>query len=141
MNERHRHPLHGLRPPGAPPGLRRRTLDAARAVGAAPAQEPERSLTDRAWESRPLRLAWAAGLALLIGANLYLDYLDRGAIRAAPEARLERAATIRGAAPPSAPSDSRTLLAARGEVLHALLGDPLGRGGEAPTHHEIRRTP
>lgn len=142
MNEDRHRPLFGLRPPGAPPGLRRRAVDVARAAGVedlatggAPAPAP--SLTDRLWESRPLRLAWAAVFAALIGVNLYLD---RGAIRPTPADRV--ASADRPSTPDRrAPAEPRTLLAARVEVFQALLGEPVERAGDRPSTREPRRTP
>ena len=112
MSRTPRHPFHGLLPPPAPADLRRRVLDAARAVPAEPAGAPRtapRGLTDRLWESLPLRLAWALLVLLLLSTNAFLDSAARapGAARPAPEPGRVR------------------LLDAHEAVLRALLdGDP-----------------
>lgn len=63
-------PLAGLAPPGAPPELRVRVLAASRAALLA---EPEpRDRWKTIWESRPLRLAWAASFLLLLGGHAVL---------------------------------------------------------------------
>lgn len=142
MNEDRHRPLSGLRPPGAPLGLRRRVLDAARAarvedLATGGASAPGPSLTDRLWENRLLRLSWAAVFVALIGVNLYLD---RGTTRPEPADRVTNADRSSAGDRP-APAESRTLLAARGEVFDAVLGDPLERAGDRPSTHDPRRTP
>jgi len=138
--DRHR-PFRDLRPPAAPAGLRERALARARAAAEAGApaaldgkdrtdRPGRRGLTDRLWESRPLRMAWAAALVALVAVNLYLD---RAATRA-PE--------VRTAATSHRPAEEgpRTLLASRREVLEALLGDRPARRAEAPATHRPRST-
>jgi len=66
-----REPFGDLRPPKAPPALRQRVLQAAHRAARA---EPEPSLTERLWRSRPLRLAWAAAVVLLLSAHLSLQF-------------------------------------------------------------------
>ncbi len=58
----------GLRKPTAPLALRERVLDAALRVEPL----PPRSLEDRLFFSRPLRLAWAAAVVGLLAVNLQL---------------------------------------------------------------------
>ncbi len=58
--------LGGLVPPEPPGELHG---DVMRAATAALAREAPRDLWTRLWESRPLRLAWAAGVLLLLLAN------------------------------------------------------------------------
>lgn len=63
-------PLAGFAPPPAPPELRARVLAASRAALLAGPARPDRwSLL---WESRPLRLAWAASLLLLLAGHALL---------------------------------------------------------------------
>ena len=57
--------LSGLHRPTVPVGLKERALAAARAAAATPA----RTLADRLWESRPLRLAWAMAVLVLLVAD------------------------------------------------------------------------
>lgn len=141
MSRDHRRPFRHLRPPAAPAGLRERILTAARlaAEAAAEREDPEetaaggsRGLTDLLWESRPLRLAWATALAALLGINLYLD---RAPSRA-PEVRT--AATSHRPAEAASRPEPRTLLASRGEVLVALLGEEPVRRSDPPTTHRPR---
>ena len=58
-----------LAPPQAPPELRQRVIAAARAA-ADRADEPD--LWARIWESRPVRLAWAASIGALIYGHLVI---------------------------------------------------------------------
>ena len=68
-------PLAGLAPPGAPPELRARVLAASRAALLA---EPEpRDRWKTLWESRPLRLAWAASFLLLLAGHAVLVHPSR----------------------------------------------------------------
>ncbi len=60
-------PFEGLAPPGPPEGLRAQVLARARE---ALEQEAGRDVWTRIWESRSLRLAWAAAAALLVLANV-----------------------------------------------------------------------
>jgi len=63
-------PLAGLAPPGAPPELKAKVLAASRAaLLTAPARPDRWSLL---WTSRPLRLAWAASLLLLLAGHVVL---------------------------------------------------------------------
>jgi hypothetical protein len=63
-------PLEGLAPPGAPPELRARVLEASRAaLLAGPAPRDRWSLL---FASRPLRLAWAASVLLLLAGHALL---------------------------------------------------------------------
>lgn len=94
-----REPIHprlaGATPPAPPERLRPAVLGAAeRSWGSG------RDLWSRAWESRPLRLAWAATLAALLAAHLLLP----------------------GPAPRSGPGAT---LAARGGPGLAELVDPI----------------
>lgn len=133
-------PFGDLRPPGAPAGLRRRTLAEAGAAARASAGEAARpgrpGLTDLLWESRPVRLAWALSLAALVGANLYLDH-DPGRASQEPGTGMTSSA-----APGTAPGETgnRTLIAARGHVLQALLGTEPDRPKESSTTHRPRRS-
>lgn len=120
MSRAFHRPFRGLRPPAAPADLRRRALAAAHAVPVAAsgkAPRDRRNLTDRLWESRPLRLAWVLVFFLLLGANAYLD--TRG--RNAPQPHVEAA---RG---------RTTLIDARALMLRAMLDAPetpaTARGG------------
>lgn len=71
--------LEDLQPPAPPAGLRERTLGAAtEALGRSPA-EP----WTRIWESRPLRLAWAAAVAGLLLAHSLIPTVPRPAPAAA----------------------------------------------------------
>jgi len=74
MNGPNRTPLPPeLAPPAPPRALRERALAAAReswGSGAEPARVPDR--WTRAWESRPLRLAWAAAVVALLAGHLLL---------------------------------------------------------------------
>lgn len=74
-------PLAGLVPPGAPPELKARVLAASRAALLAGPGRPDRwSLL---WESRPLRLAWAASLLLLLASHAALVRPGRLPVEAA----------------------------------------------------------
>jgi len=132
--QKERHPLFGsLRPPGAPAELRERTLEAARAVPAEPVESAEpidsqgRSLTDRLWESRRLRLAWALLMVGLLGANLHLE-LDRRA--SLPEAARH---AVREASARQEPGERLTLLAARQVGLGSLLSEESDRNHRDPS--------
>ncbi len=73
--------LAGARPPEPPASLRGRVLARAAAVLAGEeATDPWR----RIWESRPLRLAWAASVLLLAGANLLLPPRRETAVAVTP---------------------------------------------------------
>lgn len=60
-------PLAGLSPPAPPPELRARVLDAARAALLEP--PPPADPWSRVWESRSLRVAWAASVLLLLAGH------------------------------------------------------------------------
>ena len=64
--------LHPERPPAE---LRTRALTAA-----AEALERESNIWTRLWSSRPVRLAWAAAVVLLIGGHLAVAPLTRTAV-------------------------------------------------------------
>lgn len=84
MNEKRRtpaDPLTGLVPPGAPPELKARVLAASRAALLARPERPDR--WNLLWESRPLRLAWAASLLLLLAGHAVLVGPDRPRAEAA----------------------------------------------------------
>jgi hypothetical protein len=55
--------LAGLSPPEPPPGLQERTLRGARQVLT---REAARDVWTRIWESRPLRIAWAVSVVVLV---------------------------------------------------------------------------
>jgi hypothetical protein len=74
-------PLAGLAPPGAPPDLRARVLAASRAALLAAPARPD--LWTLLWVSRPLRLAWAASLLLLLAGHVVLVRPSRPRIEAA----------------------------------------------------------
>ena len=61
-------PLAGLAPPGAPPELKERVLAASRAALLSAPARPDR--WNLLWESRPLRLAWAASVLLLLAGHI-----------------------------------------------------------------------
>lgn len=129
--QKEHHPVLGkLRPPGAPAELRERILEAARAVPAEPVVSPDttrRSLTDRLWESRRLRLAWAFLVIVLLGANLSLE-LDRRA--GLPEAARH---AVREASARQEPGQRLTLLAARQVGLGSLLSEESDRNHRDPS--------
>lgn len=63
-------PLAGFAPPGAPPELKARVLAASRAALLdGPVSRDRWALL---WENRPLRLAWAASLLLLLAGHAVL---------------------------------------------------------------------
>ncbi len=78
--------FEGLSRPALPENLKHHVLARARH-----AARDQRSLTDRLWENRGLRLAWAASVILLCGAQLYL---------AGPVPAMARPAVTRPAAEP-----------------------------------------
>jgi len=138
-------PWGGLRPLRPPEELRARTLAAARGAlrqGATEARPPaRRALTDRLWESRGLRLAWAAVVVACLAANFLL-----GRARVPPPPRGGATAPASGlaaiAAPeaaqarlPDASQDRRmTLLESRKILLRRWLeaGDEAPDPKEAP---------
>lgn len=77
MNLRSDHLSGNLIPPQAPPELRQRVLSAARQTMG---QAAPRDLWTRIWESRPIRLAWAASIGALIFGHLVIG----GAVSAGP---------------------------------------------------------
>ena len=60
----------GLQPPGAPPELRRRSLEAARR---APVTSGAVDVWTRVWASRTARWAWASAVTVLLLANVGLS--------------------------------------------------------------------
>ena len=54
-------PFAGLRPPGAPAGLKNRVLERCAQIQS----DGDQHLLDRLWENRPARLAWLASVVLL----------------------------------------------------------------------------
>ena len=91
-DDRPRGPLFpGLRPPAPPPELRRKVL---RTAAEALAAEPTRDIWTRVWESRPLRLAWAASVLILLAGHLLVSAHApwRGAARSHPSAETSREA-------------------------------------------------
>jgi hypothetical protein len=72
-------PFAGLSPPGPPAEMREKVLAVARE---ALAREAVPDVWTRIWESRSLRLAWAAAAALLLMANVGISVsrLPRGAV-------------------------------------------------------------
>jgi len=68
--------LDALKPPQPPPELRDRSLRAATDVLRRP---PVPDRWTRIWESRPLRLAWAAAVAGLLVANTLIPTTPRPA--------------------------------------------------------------
>lgn len=89
-------PFAGLTPPGPPAELREMALALAREAFA---RESTRDVWTRIWESRPLRLAWAAAAALLVMANVGISVsrppggavVSRTGARAGSEAEREAA--------------------------------------------------
>jgi hypothetical protein len=74
-------PLEGLAPPGAPPELKARVLAASRAALRTEPARPDRwSLL---WANRPLRLAWAASILLLLAGHVVLVRPNHPQIEAA----------------------------------------------------------
>jgi len=63
-------PFSGLEPPAPPAALRGQVLKSTRD---ALAREVGRDVWTRIWESRPLRLAWAAATLLLVAAHLVVS--------------------------------------------------------------------
>ena len=113
-------PLAGLAPPGAPPELKARVLAASlKALLSAPARPDRWSLL---WTSRPLRLAWAASLLLLLAGHAVLVRPSRPR---AETAALPLSHTV---------SEADAELAAIGR-LPRLDPDarPLGAGPDGPT--------
>ncbi len=138
-----RTPFGDLRPLRPPEELRARTLAAARtalresSAGSRPSDR--RPLTDRLWESRALRLAWATVVVVCLAANFLIGRTrttppPRG--DAAAPASSVAAATARGEAgirPPQALEDRRTTLL---EAREILLRRWLATGDEAPEPKE-----
>ncbi|HQT94129.1 MAG: hypothetical protein B7X11_00200 [Acidobacteria bacterium 37-65-4] len=75
--------LAAIEEPEPPRGLRGLTLAGAAAAGA---REPAVDAWRRLWESRPLRLAWAVAVLVLVGANLALRAGSRARPPAVPAA-------------------------------------------------------
>jgi hypothetical protein len=119
-------PFRDLRAPAAPAGLRRRALDAARAAAAEPARAGRAAaatLTDRLWESRPLRLASGLAVAALLGINLWLDSPGPGS----------GARPARSAPRIDGHGELFARLESRDAVLDALFGAPAEPGAAAPS--------
>lgn len=111
----------GFGPPVLPKGLAQRVLGRARA--SARGVVLRRPLVDRLWESRPLWVAWAAGVVLLLGVQLMLasPTSTHATIRSA---RVEAPGT-RGAEPRiDSPLDPATA----GELAPLLARHPMGDG-------------
>jgi len=116
----------GMQPPGPPPGLRPDVLASATA---ALEEEPPMDRWAQLWHSRPLRLAWAATVLALVGANLAITEAPapssaRAAgsfLRSLAEADAEVAEIARL---PRLQLDARSLAA-------ALLGSPSRAGRQA----------
>jgi hypothetical protein len=89
MTHDERSPLSGLRSSEPPAELRASVLSAAREALAA---EAERTVWDRIWESRVLRLAWVAATAGLLLGHVLVTIEPEGRTEApAPEtARADR---------------------------------------------------
>lgn len=100
--------LKGLAPPAPDASLRQRTLARARLAHPAPAPA---DAWRRAWESRPLRLAWGTAVLLLVAAHVFL----------VPKRPAPNANVVRGTDPPGTP----------GQDVAALLDLPRLRPGYA----------
>jgi len=121
-------PLEGLAPPGAPPELKIRVLAASRVALLA---EPEpRDHWKTIWESRPLRLAWAASFLLLIAGHAVL----------APSGRPQGQAATPSVSRPVSEADAE--LAAIGH-LPRLDPDarPLSAGAGEPSTRSLPSSP
>ena len=105
--------LAGLGPPEQPRGLQERTLRGARE---ALAREAGRDLWTRIWESRPLRLAWAATVAVLVICHIGMT-----------ERRLGRT--------PTAGQTTRAAREGNGERGGDRTAAPAGRGCAAADRH------
>lgn len=123
-----------LAPPPAPLELRRRALSAASEASSRPggmASPVRRSLADRFWESRPLRLAWGLTAALLLVVNANLDSLVG---TPPPTASEKRSATFHTPPAETGSTERHTLLSSRDVVLRGWIDGPpastdrLGRG-------------
>ncbi len=66
--------LGGLLPPEPPPGLHGEVM---RRASAALAREARPDAWTRLWDSRPLRLAWASAVLLLVAANALVPAMPR----------------------------------------------------------------
>jgi len=120
----------GVRPPRAGEALRDRVLEAARAAMGAPFNEDEDEdagpgFIDRLWESRPLRLGWAALCVALIAGHAALS--PAPAPVAAPLAAAESA--------PEELGISRELLS-QAQLERLQRQDP---GPERPTLMEMEK--
>ena len=123
----------GLGPPTVPAGLGHRVLIRARA--SARGVVPRRPLVDRLWESRPLWLAWAAGVVVLLGMQLMLaspSSLGPTGRSARVESPATHGAEPRSQAlpdsPPDSPPDSLPGSAMASELGPLLARHPI-RGG------------
>lgn len=91
--------LQGRTPPAPDETLRERVLMRARLALEAPAP-PDR--WRRLWESRPLRVAWATAVLLLVAAHVLV----------VPKRPAPDAIVVRGTTPPGTPGDEATALLA-----------------------------
>jgi hypothetical protein len=121
-------PLTGLAPPGVPPELKARVLAASRAALLAEPSRPDRWSV--LWASRPLRLAWAASVLLLLAGH---------AVLVRPDSPQNQAA---------APAVSRSVNEADAELaaighLPRLDPDarPLGASPVRPSQHSLPPEP
>ena len=83
-------PLAGLTPSAAPPELKARVLAATRAALLEPPLPVD--LFSRVWENRPLRLAWAASVLLLLGGHALVPRSQAAPPVTPPPAALARSA-------------------------------------------------
>lgn len=115
----------GLGPPTVPAGLGHRVLaQARRSAGDTPRRRP---LVDRLWESRPLWVAWAAGVVLLLGGQLML-------VRSTPVAHRQMARGVTSETPgPRSPS-----LVDDAEVAALLGRHPIRDSGRGPGSNGLR---
>jgi hypothetical protein len=102
-------PFSGLEPPVPPPTLRARVLKSARETLE---REAARDIWTRVWESRPLRVAWAAATLILLAAHL--------AVPARPPAR-DRGASEPAAAPEFDPGGELAAVAGLSPLNEDLL--------------------
>jgi hypothetical protein len=115
-------PFAGLAPPPAPSDLRERVLAASRAALIAGPPRPDRWRL--VWESRPLRLAWAASLLLLLAGHAVL--VDPARPRATAAA-LPLSRSVTGADAELAAIGRLPRLDPDARSLGAVAGEPSGR--------------
>jgi len=117
--------LAGLRPPAPPPELEARALAAAgRALRARPAPDA----WERAWASRPLRLAWTAAVLALLAGHAVL-FLRPGADAVSRVAGRDRL-----------PAEVATVAELPPIVLSAAAFEPAGGAAAAPAPRPAGRT-